>query len=223
MTKLKAFVRLDFMTVKPYFTMKTMLIYAVVALFLTAVSENISSGMGVGMMLGTMFMGYPFALGEKSNMDALYATLSVSRKNVVLGRYVFALLLNVCTILFSFGLGMAGLLATKVFGLTIGVGGTFAVVIALSSLFIIIQSIQLPLYFKLGYSKAKFLSIIPFAALMISYLSILTLQNISSGLSSFLTSVMDSGMAIPLLFVLLLLIIFVSYRISLVFYEKREF
>jgi hypothetical protein len=55
------------MTIKPYFTAKNLLIYAAVALFLTAVSGNISSGIGVGLMIGTAFVGYPFALCEKSN------------------------------------------------------------------------------------------------------------------------------------------------------------
>ena len=94
MNKLTAFIKLDFFTIKPYFTFKSILIYAVIAVFLSITSINIFSAVGFGLMMGTMFIGYPFAIGEKSNMDALYATLSVNRKTVVIGRYAFTLILN---------------------------------------------------------------------------------------------------------------------------------
>jgi hypothetical protein len=223
MNKLTEFVRLDFITIKPYFTVKNLLIYAVMALFLTTMSENPASGMGVGVMLGTMFMGYPFALSEKSNMDALYATLSVNRKTVVLGRYIFALLLNVCAILLSAGMGTVGQFALNAYRGTTGTGDAFAAFFVLFALFLLIQAIQLPIFFKIGYTKAKFLSIIPFIAIMVGYISVLKLPSDNGRLSGFLTSILESGFIIPIIAVTLLIVVFISYRLSLAFYRKREF
>ncbi|MDR3119822.1 MAG: ABC-2 transporter permease, partial [Clostridiales bacterium] len=164
MTKLKAFVWLDFVTVKQYFTVKNLLIYAAIALYLTATSGNVSSGMGVGLMLGTMFVSHPFALGEKSNMDALYVTLSVSKKNVVAGRYLFTLALDVCAILFVFALSAIGLLAARTIRVNVNETDTLAAILALSAVFIVIQAVQLPFLFKLGYAKARFFTFVPFVA-----------------------------------------------------------
>jgi len=225
MTKLKEAIHLDYVTVKPYFTVKNLLIFSVVALFLTTMSDNISSGIGVGLMIATLFVSYPFVLCEKSNLDALYTTLSVKRKTVVQGRYVFTLLLNICAVLFSFILATAGLLIAKAAGFSTGIGGEgyLESTLLLSAIFILIQCIQLPIFFKLGYTKAKVFSILPFAVMMAGYMAFMTLKNISTGLASFLDKLAGSGLIVPLLIALIVVIVFISYGLSVVFYRKREF
>jgi hypothetical protein len=201
-----------------------MLIYAVVAIFITVTSENISSAIGVGMMLTTMFISYPFAVGEKSNMDALYITLSVNRKSVVLGRYAFSLVLNLCVILISYVLSAAGLFAASAIGIKTGIESPLAVIITLAAIFIIIQAIQLPIYFKFSYSKAKFFSMVPYVAMMAGYMSIMTLSNVSSRLLAFVAAILENAaFAAILTTVGLMLFVFVSYKLSSAFYRKREF
>lgn len=225
MTKLKELIHLDYVTVKPYFTIKNLLIFAAVALFLTTMSDNISSGPGVGLMIATLFIGYPFALSEKNNLDALYTTLSVKRKTVVQGRYIFTLLLNICAILFSYVLATAGLFIAKAAGFSSGVGGEgyFESTFLLSAIFVIVQSIQLPVFFKLGYTKAKVLSILPFAVLIAGYMAFMTMKNTSAGLAKFLGQLSDSGLFAPLIIAVVVVIVFISYRLSMAFYKKREF
>ena len=227
MTKLKSFVMLDFVTIKPYFTLQNLLIYVVIALFLTTMSGNISSGIGVGMMLGTMFIGYPFALSEKSNMDTLYATLSVDRKTVVLGRYMFALALNVCAMVVCFLLASVGLLAAQVADFGNEVGDALWMILLLAALFIVIQAIQLPFYFKFGYAKAKFFSLVPFAAIMAGYVAFITSIGSDHGslstANNALADIVNSSILIIPVVLALLFIIFISYRLSLSFYNKREF
>ena len=225
MNKLFSFVRLDFFTVKPYFTVKNLLIYAVVAIFLTTMSGNISSGMSVGIMLGTMFISYPFAVGEKSNMDALYATLSLNRKTVVTGRYLFAFAFNLCAVLFSVVFAIAGILVSGAAGLTMGKGEILLVGILLAAIFIIIQAIQLPFFFKMGYTKAKFLSLVPFVAIMTGYMVFMTASKdngIVNQIEGFLIR-LTSGALVGLAVLALFFICFLSYRLSLSFYKKREF
>ena len=183
MSKLNAFVRLDFMTVKPYFTPKNLLIFAGVALFISTMGGSVSSAVQVGLMLGTIFVSYPFAVGEKNGMDALYTTLSVSRKNVVLGRYVFTLAMNLCAVVFSLLLALAGLLASRLFGNSPASSDALWATLALAAIFLIVQAMQLPIYFKLGYAKAKFLSILPFAALIAGFFAFNTIAKNSDILS----------------------------------------
>lgn len=225
MTKLKETVHLDFVTVKPYFTIKNLLIFSAVALFLTTMSHNISSGIGVGMMIATLFIGYPFALSEKSNLDALYTTLSVKRTTVVQGRYIFTLLLNLCAVLFSFVLATLGLLIAKAAGFSTGIGGNGYVetVLILAAIFLLIQAIQLPVFFKLGYTKAKILSIVPFAVLMAGYMAFMTLRNVSASLPELLDGLSGGGLMMPLLLVMIVAIVITSYGLSVSFYKKREF
>ncbi|MCL2030665.1 MAG: ABC-2 transporter permease [Oscillospiraceae bacterium] len=225
MRKLISFVRLDFVTVKPYFTVKNMLIYTLIALF-SALGSGRLSGISIGMMLGTLFISYPFAAGEKSNMDALYVTLSLNRKTVVLGRYLFILLLNASIILFVLVTSSAGLLVARIAGGgENGGGGAPGMTAFLAVLFIIIQSLQLPVFFKLSYTKAKFVALAPFAVIMSGYVGFTTLARDSAALSDFseFLSTLNQG-AVPALTALaLILILYASYTVSLAFYKKREF
>ena len=225
MNKLFSFVRLDFITIKPYFTIKNLLIFAVVAVFLTTMSGNISSGMGVGIMIGTLFISYPFAIGEKSNLDALYITLSLNRKTVVAGRYLFALTFNICAIIFSIFFAIVGTVVTGATGLGMGTSDILLTGVLLAAVFIVIQSIQLPFFFKMGYTKAKLFSIVPFVALMAGYMVFMTASKengIINSIESFLER-MTNGVLVGFAVLALLLICYVSYRLSLVFYIKREF
>ena len=225
MNKLLSFVRLDFITIKPYFTMLNLLIFAVVAIFLTTMSGNVSSGMSVGIMLGTMFISYPFAVGEKSNMDALYATLSINRKTVVAGRYLFALAFNLCAVLFSVVFAIVGIFVSGASGSGMGTGEIVLAGILLAAIFLVIQAIQLPFFFKMGYAKAKFFSLAPFAALMAGYIVFTTaskengiVSQIEKGMSH-LTGGVLAGLAVAAL----LCVCYLSYILSLSFYKKREF
>ena len=225
MNKLLAFVRLDLITIKPYLTIKNFLCYAVIAVFLTTMSGNISSGMGVGIMIGTLFISYPFAIGEKNNIDALYITLSLDRKTVVAGRYLFSLAFNIGAILFSVFFAIIGILVTRAVGLDMGKSDILLAGVLLAAVFIVIQSIQLPFFFKMGYTKAKFFSIVPFVALMAGYVVFMTASK-ENGIVSRIERILEgltNGVLVGLAVVAVLLICYVSYRLSLSFYMKREF
>jgi len=226
MNKLVSFVRLDFMTIKPYFTAKNMLIFAAIVFFLTVVSYNLSSVFVVGMMLGLMFTSYPFAVGEKTNMDALYVILSIGRKTVVLGRYIFALFLNICAIVLSFVFALVGLFTARAAKFQNRPDEVFWMVLLFAMLFAVIEVIQLPFFFKFGYNKARFLSVIPFIAIMggyFAYISMGSNSELSGYVTGFFTNTLGAGGMIASAVFILFILIFTSYRLSLSFYSKREF
>ncbi len=228
MSKLKAFVRLDFKTVKPYLTIKNLLIFAAVALFLSAINGTVEMSLGIGFMLGTIFISYPFAVGEKSNMDALYTTLSVKRKTVVLGRYLFVLLFNAFCLAFSFVFAAVGVLGARAAGAFQNSGGdTLPIILAFSGIMILMQAVQLPIYFKLGYARAKFVSTIPFAVFIAGYFAFMSVaqdSEVMAKVSASLANVLNNRALFAVIAVLVLaLAISVSYCLSLSAYRKREF
>ena len=190
------------------------------------VSYNLSSVFVVGFMLGLMFTSYPFAVGEKTNMDALYVILSIGRKTVVLGRYVFALFLNICAIVFSFIFALAGFLAARAVNFGNRIDEVFWMVLLFAMLFAVIEVIQLPFFFKFGYTKARFLSVLPFIAIMGGYFAYIAMgsnSELSGYVTVFFTNTLGAGGIVASAVLVLLLLIFVSYRLSLSFYNKREF
>ncbi|MDR3270831.1 MAG: ABC-2 transporter permease [Peptococcaceae bacterium] len=228
MNKLISFVRLDFKTLKPYLTIKNLLIFAAIAIFLSAINGTVEMSLGIGFMLGTLFISYPFAIGEKSNMDALYTTLSVHRRTVVLGRYLFTFLLNICAIVFSFVFATFGVFGARLANVfQNGSGDSFTIILVLSALLVLIQTIQLPIFFKLGYTKAKFMSVLPFAIFMGCYSAFMRMTKDSGALvelSAFFERLLNNGILTAFLAILaLVLITYISYSLSLSFYQKREF
>jgi len=227
--KVKSFIQLDFLTVKPYFTFKSLSIYAVIALFLTIFSNTASSSIGFGMMAGTLFMSYPFAVGEKSNMDALYTLLSVNRKTVVLSRYLFTLILNILTIIFFYLITVIGIFISRLTGSETEFGGIFMTILLIAPIAAVIEAVQLPVFFKLGYSKAKFFSLVPFALLAVGFLALTAIERagvvdngIYTGIDNFLESLNGISLAALVIFIILI-VMYGSYRLSLRFYRKREF
>ena len=225
MNKVINFVHLDYMTVKPYFTVKNIMIFAFVALFMATMSGSIASGINIGVMIATIFVSYPFAVGEKSNLDALYASLSIKRRSVVQGRYVFIVLLNLCTILFSSMLATAGLFIGRATGLLPDGtdSGNMELVLIMAGLFLVTQTIQLPIFFKLGYAKAKVLSILPFAALMACYMALVTMSITRTFILDTGKVLSDHRLVVPFLIIVLACIVALSYGLSVKFYKRREF
>jgi len=227
MSKLKAFVLLDFKTIKPYLTGKNMLIYGAVAMFLSAVS-TVEISLGIGLMLATLFISYQFAIGEKSNLDALYVTLSVYRRTVVMGRYLFAFLLNLCAISFSLVFAMLGVFGARLAGsFQNGGGGSLAFILAMPALLLLVQSVQLPIYFKFGYNKAIFISVVPFVVFMAGYgafVSMARKSGIIARLSASLSGILSNvALTTALVVFVLALAVYVSYGLSVAYYSKREF
>jgi len=224
MDKLVSFVKLDFMTVKPYFTVRNLSLFAIIALFISAVSGNFSVGVGLGMMLAINFISYPFAIGEKSNMDALYTTLSADRKLVVLGRYVFSLALNLCSIVFYIAVGAAGTIAAGIIGVKTNVGNPFTIILMVFTFAIVIQSVQLPIYFKMGYAKAKFFAMAPYIIIMTVFVVITAMANARNASTVISDNDLEKAMAYAPFWALALIpVAYVSFRMSSAFYKKREF
>ena len=162
MYKALSFIRLDYFTVKPYFTVRNLLIFAVVALTMTVGNSGAGAAVGMLMAFAALYASYPFAMGEKNGMDVLYATLSIKRNTVVLGRYLFTLMLDIGAGLFAF---VFSSITMTLLQREIELTRILLTAAALFLVFSIIQAIQLPLYFKWGYTKAKLLAYLPFIVL----------------------------------------------------------
>ena len=105
-----------------------------------------------------------FTIQEKNDLDRLYASLSLRLEHMVAGRYLFL---------------YAGYFAALL--LSILIGGASApwhqtpvrpeeimTALCVSLLaFTLIAGVQLPVYFRLGYSRAKIWCLVPFLAVML--------------------------------------------------------
>ena len=150
---------LDYKTIKPYLTMKNLLIVLGVTFFLAFVNKNTLIPLSIVSVFVTIYLSYPFAVGEQNGIDPLYRILGLTRKEVVLGRYLWAFSMNLIGILF-------GLLLSFLLSLLLSLPFEFkeavAMLLGLFLIFSLMQAFQFLLFFKLGYMKAKTVSYLPF-------------------------------------------------------------
>lgn len=223
MNKTLSFAKLDYLTVKPYITLKNILIFSIVFAIIGYRTDDPSAIIGIMMMYGTIYVTSPFAVGDKNGIDTLYATLPLTKKNIVVGRYVFALFLNV--IVGAIAVAISAIFMF-VFGKEINWIETLIIIMVYFVVFTILQSIQLPIHFKLGYAKAKFLAYLPFAALPAAVIVISKLAGKNSFLpflkNTFSWIETNSLLSIILVIIIWVLIVISSISLSYRFYKKRE-
>ena len=91
--------RLDFSLVKPYvkvigFTMLLPIAFA-------AINRSILTGVSFAMCFIAMTTGYTFSVTEKNSMERLYGILPVKKSEMVMGRYLFVVVLGVIALVVS--------------------------------------------------------------------------------------------------------------------------
>jgi len=227
------FLVLEFLSVKYHLNLSTLLIFGILSVggfFLIGVI-----GLVMGIMPFTLSMAtYTFAAGN-NGLDHLYTTLSIDRKTVVEGRYIFSITIVALASCIYF---LLGLILSAITQEGINLTAFFVIVIGFFAFSSILSFIELPVLFKMGYKRARiFIALLPVTiAFGMSVVMHVTVYNNDAGVYSFMDSTerfrepffyngFSLGTAMGLLATVgvWLLILFVSYVVSLSFYIKREF
>lgn len=148
---------LDFLTIRPY-ALKNMAIMAAMIVLISIMNKDTMFPLMMCGMYGIILLSYPFVIGEKNNMDNFYGTLSINRGTIVRGRYIFCILFGIINVVMGVILCLG---VNAVFSLNTSIGEILFAASIVFSIYIIMAAIQMPMYFKLGYSKAKFYAMIP--------------------------------------------------------------
>ncbi len=157
-------IKLDLLSVRPYFTIKNLIILVGLGVLYGALSKNTVTVLATAQMFAILFSSYPFMVGEESGIDPLYKLFNIDSKDVVKGRYLLAALFVGVMVIIG---AVLAIITTAIFEiedgyqiilLTAPVGG-------LVTLFIIF--IEYPIYFKHGYKKGKTLVMIPLLLMVV--------------------------------------------------------
>lgn len=222
MNKTLACVSLDLKLMKPYF--KGVLMIMGLGLIFAFSMKSTTILQSYFIMSLILIMSYPFAVGEKNKLEILYGTLSITKNNVVIGRYFFVLALEVCGAVIIL---LTSWVVSMIMKLEFILSEQILILCILASIFAIVVAIQYPFYFKLGYAKAKLISFIP---LIIVFLLIIQLPSLSkmfnwntAALEEKVSSIMSNGFLLYLVPILIALIaLAISCYFSCKIYSKKE-
>lgn len=117
-------------------------------------------GLAAAAIVMSLLASNPFATDERGRLDTLYATLPLTRRGIVVGRYLalFALYIVVAA------LGTAAAVVVQIKNGDAVDPGLFGVVNAVALMFFAIAlAVQLPFFFSLGFTRARLMSFVPSA------------------------------------------------------------
>lgn len=147
--------KLDAYTMKPLWKMA--LGFLIVPMILGVVTDPLISIM-VTMTFVAFLLNIVFSIGENSNFDKLYGILPIQQRQIVIGRYLFSALVLTLFAIASYLIYVV--LAMSQGSVNYAAGFAFLCVSMMIACFFI--SIQFPIYFKMEYSKAAFMSVVPY-------------------------------------------------------------
>ena len=191
--------------------------FAVICLAFLILSVLMKTAMFVSSILAVLFLMMPltvFSYDESAKWDAYGLTLPVSRKQIVLSRYVLTLLM----------LAVGSLIgAVFTYGITLLPGveetsqGMLEVIPVICGMGLIILAVVFPLIYKFGAEKGRYLMIAVFLLVMIVTL---LFNQISGWKEQLLPLLVFLPYAAPIVGLAFMAI---SYWISCRIYENKEF
>lgn len=212
--------RLEIITFKPY--LRSMLLMPALGAVM-ALAMSSPGVLGFYLLFGVMMTAaYPFNMTESSRLDFLRASLPISKKDEVLGRYAFILFFGLMAL-------AAGILIVSLIQLFLPNGssflGTAFTLTAAFAAMLLMVALQYPLFYRFGYAKAKNFVAAPMIILLIICIQLPNILQ-SLGVSPNFGSILNGGgntKAALLLLVLIAataLIYFGSARLSVRLREK---
>lgn len=206
--------KLDFFTMKSQ--LSGYLTLAVIVVLFGFMGSSVTAICITASWFAALMSSNIFAMQEKNNLHRLYGSVSVGLKDIVLGRYVFVFLnYIVCFLAVIVLYSGFSMLQSQALGLPdIMLGFSISLLI-----FSAITGVQMPLFFKLGYTKAKVWSLVPFIA-VIALTVIPSFVEALSGIMQYMLS--NRALLIAGSILASCIIELLSYHIAFAAYRKRR-
>lgn len=185
--------RLDFALIRPY--MRTVLFIMLFPIAFTAVNRSLLEGISFAMCFVSMTSVYPFSISEKNGMERLYGILPVSKKHMVIGRYLYTCTIGLLALTISL---IAQPIVLRALGAAVGLEDIIAAAIDGIILLSLFTVFLLPGFYKYGAIKGRLFMFFPIAV----YLVILTLAAIFGFAGN---PVLSAIIGSPLIFIIVVL------------------
>ena len=211
-------IRLDNQILKSHY--KALIVFYIMAAMIGILVQQQTLTVGIVMIITAPFIGTYFSVYEKNNLNKLYGILPLGKLEVVIGRYLYALLLSIINGIVS------GILAYMI-SLFFKNGMnylTFIIVLSASFLyFCLFIGVLFPIYFKYSFSKVYIFANLPFYLVFVIGAYIFKKTDIFKNLSQiiqYFTShqnmIWVTGIGLGLI------VLIISCTLSYLIYKKKE-
>ncbi len=207
--------KLDFSLVKPY--VKTICFTMVLPVVFAAINRSLLTGISFAMCFIAMTTGYTFSITEKNSMERLYGILPIRKSDIVIGRYIFIIIMGITALIFSL---IAHPVILTILGESISIFDFISAATIGIFLFALYTVFQLPGYYKFGSIKGRVFMYIPVAGFLIT---LLLITKIRVGESKLFLTVINSPVLLILLAIIFVVAMYViSILVSIKILKNKE-
>lgn len=151
--------KLDFSLVRPYTW--NLVILMLFPVFFSLMNPTLVHGVSFTMCFIGMTASYTFTISEQNGMDRLYAILPISRKHMVIGRYLYTCTLGLTPLLIT--LIVQPIVFRLVRGMVVTVEEIITAALTGIIMFTVYTALLLPSYYKFGSIKGRLFMLVPLA------------------------------------------------------------
>ena len=208
-------VKLDFSLVRPY--VKTICFTMMLPAVFVAINRSLLTGISFAMCFIAMTSGYTFSITEKNDMERLYGILPVRKSELVLGRYVYIIIMGLLALIFSL---IVHPVVLRSLGETVSAFDIACAAVSGIFLFTLYTVFQLPGYYKYGSIKGRVFMYIPVVGFLVTLFLVTKIPTDDSG---WLITVLSSPVLLVLLAVVFVVIMYViSILVSVKIVQGKE-
>lgn len=166
------------------------------------------------LMYGSMAVLTTIGYDEKAGWDKIAFSLPVTRKDIVRAKYMVWLFANIVAVLIASFLGIIMKYKEKE-----SIGEYLLVVITVEAIYLMAFSIIIPIVYKTGIEKARLVMI---GIFIIPTIAILLFARFHKGKAVFANVDNVVQYIVPSIVILSIIVIYISYRISVAILKKKE-
>lgn len=210
--------KLDFYAGKSTLKMTTFLL--LFAIFIGAISKGPIYTMIFTMVFAVTSSGTIFSVHEKSHSDKLYGILPLKKSEMIMGRYLFALIIGTVYVVIS---GILGLVMSQIMEVSLDSFTFWATLMLALIYFSLAVGISYPIYLKFSFAKAYVFTMLPMYVIAVLILVLTKRTNFISNLDKTIQFFTDSPTLIPIFGILIgLLLLAISSLIANLIYTRKE-
>ncbi|MCL2736703.1 MAG: ABC-2 transporter permease [Propionibacteriaceae bacterium] len=217
--------KLDFYTGRSYLIMGAA-VGLVLAGAIGLVAKIPEIGMILMIVLAVFFGGYVFSMHERNHSDRLYGLLPLRKSEMIIGRYLYTLIIGVAATVAS---GLMGWIISRVQGSPMDPVVFWGVLAVAFLYYFFATGIAFPIYFKFTFSKAYIFTMVPLYIVMLLGM-LLVRNNVKNGIQNAISLIQqvqsfftDNFYLIPLIGILgSAVFLVVSGVVSTVIYTRKE-
>jgi hypothetical protein len=204
--------KLDIYTIKTAYS-KIFMIY-IISIFIGLQTQSIVPIFMI-MFLCVSYSGFPFSIIEKNDGGKLYGILPIHRKEIVIGRYLFALFSGALNLIISIILSLSAAILTKqsinIFALCFTISLSFCY-------YCFAIGVSYPVYYKFGFARSFIWTMLPMYLLILFFVFIAQRINMAETLGKALEYFINhqflllfSGLTLGI--IILIISCYISYKI----------